>query len=866
MRRTWRRAGLSLLAAVTVVPLLTALLWPIPGHHRLEVAGWAAGVAALLVAAATLLVTLRPPARPSDAARDLESFAAEVDRQWRAEAHARRLPLGVTDELHLTWSDGTVSGTVEHLVALAAAMPVTRLAVLGAAGSGKSSTLVLLTLGLLARRRPGDPVPVLVPVADWDPGRGSFDGWLVHRLSQYATFTTGDTAWHLVRDRKIVPVVDGLDEAPPQLRHRMLRDLAEAPGDLPFVLACRTGEFHAAAGGGPRPDRVLEVELRPLSAPDAIRYLRARCRWDATTVRADSPLAAALTSPLLVHLIATLYRAGHLTVADLNAHTTAAGLEQHLLQAYVPAVFTAHTERVRAADGTPEQAEPLVRAWSPQAAHRWLTELATDMTRRGETEYLWWDRPELTVLPQRRVLTWRVPEPRWLLTVVLAVAVLAIGFPLLLLRAAPWIATEVTGWPVLGLAARRFTRIFVAPTDPVLIHIHDRVSGFLNALGGPYLAVVLAGSLVVASAGVACCVDWKASADPGAALHPDLLYRADRAVTVRRAALLALALATILLPPTWAAGILLEDLIASGLVPPMPPPTVGRPASTMLVIFVYVTAPVALALLVSAWGVHVLTGIPATLRRRRPARLMSFLADAAALGILRTTGAGYQFRHVRLQHSLAESRAVAEQRAPHQRLAALFDADGRATEAAAALAEGNTDAIRTRLADELVRRGNATEAYEVLRESATYADAGSLMRKGIAARRELATAETEHARNFARWRSTMAFRQALRAGEAAAWPELVEALQDRDLEPPLLISELHELALDARTGGLPRHRALLAATLDSLAESGTGSDRGRAKIRAAARRAWREAARHGETPHGQAPHGQAPHGQDRVTR
>lgn len=49
------------------------------------------------------------------------------------------------------------------------------------------------------------------------------------------------------------------------------------------------------------------------------------------------------------------------------------------------------------------------------------------------------------------------------------------------------------------------------------------------------------------------------------------------------------------------------------------------------------------------------------LRRRLPWPLMGFLADAHRRGVLRRAGAIYQFRHIELQHRLANRSANTQQ-------------------------------------------------------------------------------------------------------------------------------------------------------------------------------------------------------------
>ncbi len=55
----------------------------------------------------------------------------------------------------------------------------------------------------------------------------------------------------------------------------------------------------------------------------------------------------------------------------------------------------------------------------------------------------------------------------------------------------------------------------------------------------------------------------------------------------------------------------------------------------------------------SVWPYYVLTRTWLVLRRQLPWQLMDFLADAHRRGVLRQAGAVYQFRHIELQHRLA---------------------------------------------------------------------------------------------------------------------------------------------------------------------------------------------------------------------
>ena len=55
----------------------------------------------------------------------------------------------------------------------------------------------------------------------------------------------------------------------------------------------------------------------------------------------------------------------------------------------------------------------------------------------------------------------------------------------------------------------------------------------------------------------------------------------------------------------------------------------------------------------TAWSSYMLTRGWLAFNHHLPWRLMSFLADAHSRGVLRQAGAVYQFRHIELQHRLA---------------------------------------------------------------------------------------------------------------------------------------------------------------------------------------------------------------------
>ncbi|MBC7301868.1 MAG: NACHT domain-containing protein [Nocardia sp.] len=90
-----------------------------------------------------------------------------------------------------------------------------RLVIVGAPGSGKTVAALNLVLDLLDGRvgpeRDRMPVPVRLNASSWDPGSNSFGEWLARRIAQDYSLRLRVTR-ELVETNLILPVLDGLDE------------------------------------------------------------------------------------------------------------------------------------------------------------------------------------------------------------------------------------------------------------------------------------------------------------------------------------------------------------------------------------------------------------------------------------------------------------------------------------------------------------------------------------------------------------------------------------------------------------------------------------------------------------------------------
>jgi hypothetical protein len=315
------------------------------------------------------------------------------------------------------WAAGPaeLAGGDDDLVEVLGRVPTGRLVVLGEPGAGKTMLLVRLVLDLLRDRRPGEQVPLLLPLASWNPDDQDLDGWierwLITENPALAEPVPGGAgisrARALVDAGLITAVLDGLDEIPAATRGAAIARINEAmrPG-LRLVLAARTADYRAAVsspdGLGVQLAGAAGVELCPLGAGVVADYLKdsaggpaAAARWvpviSILTVNGQTPLAMALSTPLMAALARASYNPrpretlaaipDPIELLDQRRFPDRKAIEQHLFDRFIPAVYRSPLSPSRRFECSAEQAE------------RWLVFLARDLEWRQAhmTDLAWWE-------------------------------------------------------------------------------------------------------------------------------------------------------------------------------------------------------------------------------------------------------------------------------------------------------------------------------------------------------------------------------------------------------------------------------------------------------------------------------------------
>jgi hypothetical protein len=209
-----------------------------------------------------------------------------------------------------------------------------------------------------------------------------------------------DAARSLVTERRILPILDGLDELPEEIRPKVLLRLNEVAAD-PLVLTCRTTEYRVVvtAQGGDVLTGSAVIEPDPLTPADAAGYLTACLSPSAAedwrgflaTLTGDrhGPVAAALCTPLALWLLRKVYidtRTDPSALCDTSHFPTADAIVEHLLDHLVDALISVNPPR----DGHGTHPFRPRHFWDPTDATRWLTFLAHHLTSIGSRDLAWW--------------------------------------------------------------------------------------------------------------------------------------------------------------------------------------------------------------------------------------------------------------------------------------------------------------------------------------------------------------------------------------------------------------------------------------------------------------------------------------------
>lgn len=689
--------------------------------------GWAALLVSLAALVVSLIQLFPPLEEPRDAAQVADGLAVTVRAQWEDEVTARNLRS--PHVIPLTWAaterpvaappEETHGGTVDARVLRLSLngrleggfdqaarrlaegyrrVPSGRLVVLGEPGSGKTVLAAMLNLGLLAEREPGAPVPVLLTLSTWDPVSESLRDWIARTLGTAYYGGRTEKPELLLSARRLLLILDGLDEMPEASRRSAVRVINESCGEgTGVVLTCRAAEYQdVIEGGSPVLRRAPVVEVSPVSTADAITYLSEvswppGVEWEAVyehlRTHPGSPTTVALSTPLSLTLTRTVYSRCGRDPAELLDFDSSHAVEDHLLDHVVSAAYAPSPGAV----GQQEAEDWRRRA---EQAEAYLTYLATYLHRYRERDLVWW-------LMSRRLLSRLTgfalgigvglvtaftmgavdrlvhTEDEFIDSVFISSFV---GLGAAFLTMITWYAAPDRPPGRLSLRRRgsfgrirtgfatgmKLSAIPVVPVAAAAVVVVAVSAGLSEDNFGAYLTVLAAAGGVALAIGLALAVHAWLDAPPehSTEASPAGLLRQDRTSSLT-GALAAGAVVGGSAAPLGVLGFSVAFIEFShftyGAVAPSPAGFVaerfGGVYSSYTVGVLLTLLPAAAlsltVLLARAWPRFLLLRLVLAAQGKLPWRLVRFLSDARDRQLLRQFAGAYQFRHIRLQERLA---------------------------------------------------------------------------------------------------------------------------------------------------------------------------------------------------------------------
>jgi len=272
-----------------------------------------------------------------------------------------------------------------------------RLIVLGSPGSGKTILSITLLLRLASTRREVDPVPVRFSIAGWEPRR--VIGELTLELAKRFRISEVE-AQVLIRDRKVLPILDGLDEMDnlPQVPFKAEELIAQLNIDplltLPIVLTCREDTYDSLGRYRDRPGLravadATHIHIQDLSADRICEFISSKFRtqddasmWETVLseliAKPTGILAQSLSNPWWLTL--ALYAYGLNIYGDARPERPARMLEydsvvelhEQLIASFIPAIVSASN-----------RAKLKERPYRTVEVTRWLTNLSRHLSWQG---------------------------------------------------------------------------------------------------------------------------------------------------------------------------------------------------------------------------------------------------------------------------------------------------------------------------------------------------------------------------------------------------------------------------------------------------------------------------------------------------
>ncbi|MEO1561062.1 MAG: NACHT domain-containing protein, partial [Cyanobacteria bacterium J06632_19] len=256
-----------------------------------------------------------------------------------------------------------------------------KLLILGAPGSGKTTTLLELTQTLVnrAQEQPDYPIPVLFNLSSWKDDCQSLIDWLVDELkSRYGASDKLCKEW--LENHQLLPMLDGLDELAANRQESCvvaINQFLQSEYRPQFLVVCSRYEEYSNY------ETLLSINgaicLQPLAEAKIRNYLidvGQKKLWQ--TFQNDSTLLELMKTPLFLSI--SVLCATELDQIDWHELSSTEAKVEHLLDAYIRQMLS----RSKSSKTTyAKQKTP-----SRRQTRYWLAYLASQLNKSNSSEFL----------------------------------------------------------------------------------------------------------------------------------------------------------------------------------------------------------------------------------------------------------------------------------------------------------------------------------------------------------------------------------------------------------------------------------------------------------------------------------------------
>lgn len=256
-----------------------------------------------------------------------------------------------------------------------------KLLILGEPGSGKTTLMLELAQAAIeyAERNSGFPIPILFNLASWQDSQQDISDWILNELlSKY--FVSEDFGKQLLTDRRLLPLLDGLDEVRPEDQENCVKAInLWLQSDLRPQYLAICSRYEEYNNYKTRLELNSAILLKALTEEQIQKYLSDVGRVDFwSTLQNDSELLKLAQSPLWLSIILLSY--GELSQDKWQLANSRGKRLELFLEAYVQQMF----KREIAIEGNSvQQSYP-----NDEQTKYWLSYLAKKMKEESQKDFL----------------------------------------------------------------------------------------------------------------------------------------------------------------------------------------------------------------------------------------------------------------------------------------------------------------------------------------------------------------------------------------------------------------------------------------------------------------------------------------------